>query len=117
MILKLSDTHDLELLKRQWKDEIPEIVIKTIEERFQILEEAFGTPYLINGGEFVSVIIITDNVEQELESIMEYYHLNKDLYEYSEIVGEKRKTDEVNYMETLWIHGNDTSIVVFQALE
>ena len=66
MILKLSDTYDLELLKRQWKDEIPEIVIKTIEERFQILEEAFGTPYLINGGEFVSVIIITDNVEQEL---------------------------------------------------
>lgn len=119
MILKLSDTYDLELLKRQWKEKIPEIVINTISERVQMMEEAFGTPYLKNGSEFVSIIIITEetqNPEQEVDNIMEYYHLNKELYEYSEIVGEEIKKGQTNYSETMWIQGNDTPILIFRAL-
>lgn len=117
MIFTLSDTYDLELLKRQWKEEIPEIVIRTIEERFEILKDAFGTPYLKNGSGFVSVIIITENTEHELEHILGYYHLDNEMYEYSEIVGEKRTKDQIDYRETLWLQGNDTSIIVFQALK
>ena len=117
MIIKLSDVYDLELLKQQMGNQIPQIVINSLEERFCILEEIMG-PYLHTAYGFAVTYLITEDTkdpDKVIEEILDFYNLgnDKDFYEYSEIVGENISSDDSNYRETLYLTGNGEISVLF----
>jgi hypothetical protein len=119
MIIKLTDMLDLGLLKERGSKSVPQNVIDSITERFAILEDAFQTKYLRNDYGYTSFYIITEQEsdrESIVDEILNFFHLEKAMYEYSDIVGEKASNTQP-YRETMWLLGNDTSVVVYQALD
>lgn len=116
MILKISDRLDLELLKEQ--DILPTVVLESVTEKVTILEDAYNSRFLRSSNEFgVIYLIFSDPIatEKYIDEILRFYNLydNKELYEYSEIIG----TDDQNvrYKETLYLLGNDSSVVFVYA--
>lgn len=88
-----------------------------IRELAEILDENYGMHRLVRdmGG---SIIFFPTEAcyQNQIEKILKFYHLDKSVSEYEEIIGEKA-LGNTEWHEELWLLGSDDALVLIHPVE
>lgn len=112
MYQRLMNKLDVDILENELQGEINDEVINRIREQIDILDGAYGT---LRGTKDMGgyILLFTDKAtyENSVDSIMEFYRLEKDLYEYSDCISEDFHSGQ-KWMEELFLLSSDDALVL-----
>lgn len=113
MFLRIKNRLDMELLEEELrKIGLEEIVINRLKEIVDSLDDAYGSyrnAYAMGG--YVLLFLDNDIYEKSFDKIMNFYNLDKEMYEYSDCINEKM-TGNVSWWEELYLLSSDDSLVL-----
>lgn len=110
MYQRIKNSLDVEIMEDFIK--LDRIVIKRIEKLVALLDEAYGccrASYDLGG--YVLLFTEEQTYEKFLPKIMGFYHLNKNLYEYSELI-ESTEDHRMEWHEELFLLSSDDAIIL-----
>lgn len=112
MYQRLMNKLDVDIWSRNIKDSVDSIVIKRVKEQINVLDDAYGSD---RGSRDMGGYILFFNdyksYENCIDEILDFYNLDKELYEYSDCINEECNS-ETEWMEELYMRGSDEALVL-----
>lgn len=110
MYQRIMNKLDVEMWQRKARGNICDEVIDRVKEQINVLDEAYGS----NRGktDMGGYILFFDNkteYEENIQEILEFYKLDRELYEYSDCISEGQ---DISWMEELYMLGSDDALVL-----
>ena len=115
MYQRIMNKLDIDILAEELRDSVDDAVINRMKEQIAILDEAYGMHRGANNmGGYVLFFRDKESYTKSYDKIMNFYNLNKELFEYSDCIGEEGKNQ---YMEELYLLSSDDALVLIHPKE
>ena len=112
MYQRLMNKLDIDILESELQGEVNDEVLNRIREQIDIMDNAYGT---LRGtkdmGGYILFFRDKESYENSVDNIMDFYHLEKDVYEYSDCISEDTDNDQ-EWMEELYLLSSDDALVL-----
>lgn len=112
MYQRILNKLDVGIWEKEVQGIVEDDVINRIKEQINTLDEAYGSDRgPKNMGGYVLFFKDKESYENTVDEIMEFYKLDKDLYEYSDCISEGR-AGKPQWTEELYMLGSDDALVL-----
>lgn len=117
MYYRIFNQLDAEVFTDTILEQGQQIIGERLKEIVSILDENYGSHRKsFDMGGFVLFFPTEESYKKLIDKIMEFYHLQNNLCEYEEIIGE-RAINNVEWHEKLWMLSSDDAITIIYPTE
>lgn len=117
MYQRLMNRLDVDIWEKEVQGIVDDDVINRIREQINILDEAYGSNRSFKDmGGYVLFFNDKDTYEKSIDKIMDFYRLDRDLYEYSDCINEVQAGNQ-KWMEELYMLGSDDALLLIYPME
>lgn len=110
MYQRIMNKLDANIWQQCMQGQISDDVISRVCEQTNILDEAYGSNRgRYDMGGYILFFNDKSSYDNNIDEILEYYKLDKDLYEYADCISE---TQGIRWMEELYMLGSDDALVL-----
>lgn len=101
---------DFGMWQKKVQGSISDDVIGRVREQINILDEAYGsTRGSRDMGGYILFFSDKASYDENIDELLAFYNINKDLYEYSDCINEGQ---DIKWMEELYMLGSDDALVL-----
>lgn len=117
MYQRIMNKLDVDIWSRTVKGEIDDVIINRVKEQIEVLDNAYGSHRGKNDmGGYILFFSDSKAYENSVDEIVDFYNIDKDLFEYSDCIFEDSKR-RCKWIEKLYLLGSDDAIVLFYPKE
>lgn len=112
MYQRIMNSLDVDIWARNVKGNLEDIVITHIKDEVGVLDDAYGGRRGIK--DMGGYVLFFDNekvYEECVDEIMDYYMIDKELFEFSDCINANSKS-EIKWMEELYLLSSDDAILL-----
>lgn len=110
MYRRIMNKLDADMWQKKVQGTISDDVIGRVREQINILDEAYGsTRGSHDMGGYIHFFDDKASYDENIDEILAFYNIDKDLYEYSDCISEGQGT---SWMEELYMLGSDDALVL-----
>ncbi len=110
MYQRLMNKLDVDIWQKGVQGHISDDVIGRVREQINILDEAYGSNRGSRDmGGYILFFSDKASYDENIDEILDFYKLDKDLYEYSDCISEGQG---ISWMEELYMLGSDDALVL-----
>lgn len=110
MYQRIMNKLDVAMWQKKVQGSISDDVIGRVREQINILDESYGSTRGSNDmGGYILFFSDKASYDENIDEILAFYNIDKDLYEYSDCISESQG---INWMEELYMLGSDDALVL-----
>ena len=117
MYQRLMNKLDVDIWSRDIKENVDSIVIRHVKEQITVLDDAYGSNRGSHDmGGYILFFSDYKDYENCVDKILDFYNLDKELYEYSDCINEK-SNNKIKWFEELYMLSSDEALIFIHPSE